>query len=176
MHTSAPTTPHQRSHPDALPDPVGQELVSRWGIVVEGFADVSRVLATEVEEAVGIPIAWVEVLFRLRRTPGEELPSTHLAREVSFSSGGFTKLMDRLMETGLVERRPCPTDRRVVYAALTPRGRAVADRAIEVHVASLRRHVLDVLGDERLGTLAETMRRLRHPSREHAARGTAQTP
>ncbi|HEV2122588.1 MAG TPA: MarR family transcriptional regulator, partial [Chloroflexota bacterium] len=112
----------QPSHLDALPDPAGQELVSQWGTVVEGFADVGRVLAAEVEEAVGLSMSWAEVLFRLRRTPGEVLPSTRLAREVSFSSGGFTKLMDRLVETGLVERRPCPTDRRVVYAALTPHG------------------------------------------------------
>ena len=61
--------------------------------------------AAEIDAAVGIPITWAEVLFRLRRTPGEALPSTRLAREVSFSSGGFTELMDRLVAAGLVERR-----------------------------------------------------------------------
>lgn len=148
-----------------LPDPTGQELVSLWGAAVEGFADVGRRLAAELEAAVGIPVTWAEVLFRLRRTPGGMLPATQLAREVSFSSGGFTKLLDRMVAAGLVERRACPTDRRVVYASLTVRGREVADRALTVHVDGLRRHVLGVLGHERLQLLAETTRRLRDASR-----------
>lgn len=167
--TTKTTTPLLGSDWEALPDPAGQELVSLWGAAVEGFADVGRVLAAEVEAAVAIPITWAEVLFRLRRTPGEMLPSTRLAHEVSFSSGGFTKLMDRLVEAGLVERRACATDRRVVYAGLTPRGREVADRALQVHIAGLRRHVLGALGEEGLTALADTMRRLRDASRDGAA-------
>jgi DNA-binding MarR family transcriptional regulator len=158
------------SVPKALPDAAGQELISKWGMAVEGFADVTRVLAAELDQALGIPLTWAEVLFRLRRTPDEMLPATRLAREVSFSSGGFTKLMDRLIEAGLVERQDCPTDRRVVYAALTPRGRALADRALEVHIASLRHHVLDVIGDDRLQALADAMRKLRSASRDSGAR------
>jgi DNA-binding MarR family transcriptional regulator len=173
MDTASATRLQQPSRGNTLPALADQDLVSHWGLVVEGFADTSRVLASELEDALGIPLAWAEVLFRLRRTPGEVMPSTRLAREVSFSSGGFTKLMDRLVEAGFVERRPCPTDRRVVYAALTPRGREVADEALAIHSASLRRHVLDVLGEQRIRVLAETMRLLRHPSREPAPRGIA---
>lgn len=158
-------SPPQRGHGERFPGSAGHELVSQWGAVIEGFADVGRVLAAEMESAVGIPMPWAEVLFRLRRTPGEELPSTRLAREVSFTSGGFTKLVDRLVEAGLVERRACPTDRRVVYACLTARGREAADRALEVHVTGLRQHVLAVLGEERLTALAESMRQLRDGSR-----------
>lgn len=161
---TAPTWPQSTPGED-LPDPAGQELVSLWGAAVEGFADVGRVLAAELDEALGIPMTWAEVLFRLRRTPGEMLPSTRLAREVSFTSGGFTKLMDRLVEAGLVERRACPTDRRVVYAGLTPRGREVADRALEVHIAGLRRHVLHAIGEDGLRALAETLLQLRDAAR-----------
>ena len=149
--------------------PAGQELVSLWGAVVEGFADVSRVLAAEMEEAVGIPMSWAEVLFRLRRTPGEELPTTRLARQVAFSSGGFTKLLDRLVDAGLVERRACPTDRRVVYAGLTARGREVADRALRVHADGLRRHVVETIGEERFRAVAAVLELLREASRGAAA-------
>src|SRR5215204_5347224 len=94
LRVNAPAQPAQNRA--SLPDPEGQALVSLWGTAVEGFAEVSRVLAAELDAALGIPITWAEVLFRLRRTPGEMLPLTRLAREVSFSSGGFTKLVDRL--------------------------------------------------------------------------------
>jgi MarR family 2-MHQ and catechol resistance regulon transcriptional repressor len=43
-------------------------------------------------------------------------------RKILVSSGGITYLVDRLEKAGLVERRPCPTDRRAYYAALTPAG------------------------------------------------------
>ena len=51
---------------------------------------------------------------------------TRLVDEVSFSSGGFTKLADRLEADGLIERRDDPTDRRVRNAALTPEGERLA--------------------------------------------------
>lgn len=146
-------------------EPSDDALVSAWGLVLEGVGSAGRVLARELEEAVGLPVTWVEVLFRLRRTPGQVLPTTQLAREVSFSSGGFTKLLDRLVEARLVARQACSTDRRIVYAALTVQGRAVADRALTTHVAGLRAHVLAAVGPERLQDLAEAMRRLRDHSR-----------
>lgn len=43
-------------------------------------------------------------------------------RRVLVSSGGITYLVDRLVRKGLVERRPCATDRRAAYATLTPEG------------------------------------------------------
>lgn len=156
-----------------LPDPHGQALVSVWGSALEGFADVGRVLAAEMEDGVGIPMSWAEVLFRLRRTPGEELPTTRLARQVSFSSGGFTKLLDRLVEAGFVERRACPTDRRVVYAGLTTRGREVADQALRVHADGLRRHVLAAIGEERMQAVAAAFLLLRDASRGTSASACA---
>jgi DNA-binding MarR family transcriptional regulator len=137
------------------------ELVTVWGLVLEGTSRLGATLAGELDQAVGLSATWAEVLFRLRRTPEHYLPTTQLAHAVSFSSGGFTKLLDHLVGAGLVERVPCPTDRRVIYAALTPLGQARADAALKVHAESLRRHVLGTLGPDRLGELAQTMRRLR---------------
>ncbi len=156
--------------------PPDEELELAWGAVLSGLAAAERALAAELEAAVGLPAAWIEVLFRLHRTPGQVLPTTQLAHEVSFSSGGFTKVMDRLVAAGLVERRPCPSDRRVVYAALTARGRAVAERSLAVHLDGLRRHVVAAIGRDGLLAIAELMRCLRAsqpgaaaPVRPHAA-------
>ena len=51
------------------------------------------------------------------------------------SSGGMTKRLDRLVDVGLVERRPDPDDRRGTLVRLTPRGVATIDDALEAHVA-----------------------------------------
>jgi DNA-binding MarR family transcriptional regulator len=47
-------------------------------------------------------------------------------------------MVDRMIVTGYVERVPCPSDRRVVYAALTMNGHAKLDAARAVNDAHLR--------------------------------------
>lgn len=67
-------------------------------------------------------------------------------RRILASSGGVTYLVDRLERNGLVERRPCQTDRRARYAALTARGEELIGRIFPEHAAALERAVsgLDV--------------------------------
>jgi len=52
------------------------------------------------------------------------------------SSGGVTKRLDRLVEAGLVERRPDPADRRSTLVSLTRRGKIVIDKAVATHIAN----------------------------------------
>jgi DNA-binding MarR family transcriptional regulator len=80
-----------------------------------------------------------------------------LARQVAFSSGGFTKVADRLEQAGLIERQPCPDDRRVTNAVLTPAGRAHAERAVAIYRAGLRDLVLAHLGPDGLRAMAAQM-------------------
>src|SRR5947209_4969436 len=49
-------------------DPKDDELVTAWGLLLEATSRTGRLLADEIEGAVGLPVTWVEVLFRLRRT------------------------------------------------------------------------------------------------------------
>jgi MarR family 2-MHQ and catechol resistance regulon transcriptional repressor len=43
-----------------------------------------------------------------------------------------------MIAASLVQRVPCPTDRRVLFAALTPQGRELLAQALVVHTADLR--------------------------------------
>ncbi len=136
------------------------DLITNWGLVVEGFAKAQRVLQADIEASDLSPI-WFEVLLRLVRTPGHRLPMTQLADEVLFSSGGFTKLADRIAEAGYVERIGCPSDRRVTWITLTDSGEKVINAALERHVACLRANVLEPLGESSLTELGQHMRTLR---------------
>jgi DNA-binding MarR family transcriptional regulator len=51
-----------------------------------------------------------------------------LVEEVGLTTGGVTRLVDRMEAAGYVEQVHCSTDRRVSYASLTDRGRAKLDR------------------------------------------------
>ncbi|WP_131102651.1 MarR family winged helix-turn-helix transcriptional regulator [Streptomonospora litoralis] len=142
------------------------ELITAWGLLVEALHDTYPLLLRGVDPS-GEDMAgpWFEVLIRLQRSPGGRLPMSRLAREVSLSSGGFTKLADRLERKGYLARTSCPDDRRVVYAELTASGRDFADEARARHVLLLREHVLGPLGPGGVRGMAELARRLRDSSR-----------
>lgn len=137
------------------------EIVTWWGLVIEGYAATQDKLMGEIAQRFGLSPAQFDILLRLVRTPGYRLPMTRLAREAALSSGGFTKVADRLVAAGLIMRRPSPDDRRVTYAALTEHGRGVAEKARHTCAEILRQRVLEPLGPQASKTLAEAMRTLR---------------
>ena len=99
-------------------------------------------------------------LGRLQHCGSQGVPLTALARHLAFSSGGFTKVADRLEQAGLIRRQPSLCDRRVTNAELTPAGRTLTERALAVYSAGLRELVLQRLGLNGLRTLADHMSRL----------------
>ena len=137
------------------------ELITAWGHVVEAHALVTRAMRADLDSTTGWPESWFEVLLRLVRSPDERLPMTVLAAQVSFSSGGFTKLADRLVEAGLVDRLPCLADRRVTWISLTAKGRREIRSAATAHADFLRAHLVSALGPTGVRDLSELMRTLR---------------
>lgn len=108
----------------------------------------------------GLQPGWFDLLAALRRAgPPYELNPTDLMEATLLSSGGITKRLDRLVEAGLVERRPDPDDRRGTLAGLTRKGRTAVDRALEAHLANERR-LLRTLGAAEQRALDRLLRRL----------------
>lgn len=158
-----PPTDHQVGGPTTGPDnPLDDDaLITSWGLIIEACAAVNRHLGRDLEHVLRLPGPWFEILLRLARSPGGGLPLTQLARQVSFSSGGLTKVIDRMEAEGLVERRPDDRDRRVVNAVITSAGTDLLGRAASLNARGLRHYVLEPLGEEQLARLATTMRALR---------------
>lgn len=152
-------------------DPLSTEEVrSCWALVGEGYRTAQRVLAADIE-ADGLPVQWFEVLTRLSRTPEHRLPMNRLAATIEMTSGGFTKLVDRLEAAQLVERVPAVDDRRVVFTALTEEGLAAAQVAEDRHEARLREVLLGAVTPAQLRKLGDLMRQLRdaHPGDDDGA-------
>ena len=137
------------------------ELISTFGRLLEATNRLGLRLDRSLETECGIALAWFEVLLRLSRAEDAQLSMGALAEQVALTTGGITRLVDRMIRAGLVERRPCPTDRRVSFAGLTPAGRDKLDQAAAVHARDLRelfvaysvedRHRLDLLLDRLRG-------------------------
>lgn len=133
------------------PDPADQ--LAHWETLHRAVAgSYERVLA-RVEEA-GIPRQWFAVVHLLYRVPDHRMPMSRLARELAMTSGGFTKLADRMGREGLIDRRGSQGDRRVVFAALTKDGLALAERAELAYVEAVRDIVTATLSAPLLEQLA----------------------
>ena len=112
--------------------------------------------------------------------PGRRLRMSVLAERVLLSRSGITRLVDRLVADGMVERSACPTDARGAEAALTPAGPGPPPRGLRTHLDGVARYFLDVVtpttgppssggsGPSWTGSAAHRARRRRRPAREPA--------
>lgn len=83
-----------------------------------------------------LDMAGFDVLLTLRRQEtGQSLTPGDLARDMMMSPPAMTNRIDRLVARQLVERQADPDDRRALRIGLTDEGRALADRAVETHLA-----------------------------------------
>ena len=69
--------------------------------------------------------------------PEQRMRMGDLAEALVITRGGLTKLVDRLIKAGLLERTFCETDRRVSYATLLPAGAALLAEMRPVIIAEL---------------------------------------
>ena len=109
----------------------------------------------------GLTMGDYEVLVRLSEAESEQLRMCDLAVALQLSPSGLTRRLDGLVSTGLVERVASPADRRVMFAALTPAGRAKLEAAAPDHVASVRKRFFKGLSRDQvreLGDIFETVR------------------
>lgn len=95
--------------------------------------DVARMLRTYGDQRArhfGISRAQWAVLVRLDRTEG--LKQSELAEILDLQPISLTRLLDRLAENDLIERRPDPNDRRANRLYLTPAARPLLEQLAEL--------------------------------------------
>lgn len=112
-------------------------------------------------QVVGISLPEYELLSMLSEEPFGQVRMSTLAELIVQSRSRVTHTAARLERRGWVRRTPAPDDGRGVLLRLTDEGRAAIDRFAKVHVASVRRHLLDVLTPEEFAALGRTMQTLR---------------
>jgi DNA-binding MarR family transcriptional regulator len=108
-----------------------------WGALTRTHAAVAQRLQDALAQAEYPPLPWYEVLEAVAEAPEQRLKMGELAEALVMTRGGLTKLVDRLVKAGLLERTYCETDRRVSYATLCPAGRELLDEMRPVLTAEL---------------------------------------
>ncbi|MFT3963777.1 MarR family winged helix-turn-helix transcriptional regulator [Propionivibrio sp.] len=113
----------------------------------------------------GVNFTQYRVLKQLAQSPC--LSASELARRLEHDAGALTRLLDRLQESGFIQRRSCATDRRSVQISLTDAGRALARplRSISDQLTDL---ALSDLSAEEKETVVNLLRRIRATLEHHS--------
>jgi DNA-binding MarR family transcriptional regulator len=127
-----------------------------WELIRRVVADANRRILARVTDGTFHEPSF-GVLSALLHAPDHRLPMSRLAREAAMTSGGFTRLADRLGSAGLIDRRGSDDDRRVIYASLTTAGLREARRLERRYLEAMRDEVLGVLDQAALRAVADTL-------------------
>lgn len=140
--------------------PSSNEKVALFGLLLETNARLSKDLGTALEDLCELPLAWFEVLMQLRETTEGRLKMNQMAEAIFHSSGGTTRLIDRLEGAELVRREHCSNDRRAIYVAITDAGNSKLDEALSVHLSYLDEHLTARLSDAERSSLTALLTKL----------------
>ena len=131
-----------------------------WRSYLQSHASILRVLDADLAAEHGMTARDYEVLLYLSQADERRLPMSALAESTMLTRSGITRLVDGLVQAGLIERVACPSDARVSYAQLTELGHRKLRDAGCSHVASIRRLFLENFTPQEIEQLAELLSRL----------------
>lgn len=83
-----------------------------------------------------------------------QTPQGAIAERVLLTTGSITYIVNQLEKKGLVQRVPCPEDRRIIYAEITEAGKAKMDKMFPPHAEEVRRAVSGLTVEEQQQALA----------------------
>ncbi|MEU2421081.1 MarR family transcriptional regulator [Streptomyces sp. NPDC007851] len=141
-------------------------LVLAFGRLQGAANRLAYILGRDLERQCGITHLMFEVLLILGRAGGAGLSMRAIAQEQVLTTGGATRLVDRMEAAGLVERVEDPGDRRGKLVSLTESGAQTSVRAARLHAENIRRYFLEPLPVEDRARFAEDLRILSHSARD----------
>jgi DNA-binding MarR family transcriptional regulator len=130
-----------KQHPSAA-------VIRAWTMLVRAEQRVMASIEGDLKAAQLPPLAWYDLLLELRRVAPEGLRPLAIEARLLLAQPNVSRLIAKLEQKGLVERRPCPDDGRGQLIGITTAGVALLDRMWPVYRAAIQAHVGDRLGDE----------------------------
>jgi len=135
------------------------ERLRSWRLFFESALALLDVLDTELEQAVGIPMRWYDVLVHLEETP-EGIRMNELAERILYSKSGFTRVIDRMEEAELVQRVRPEHDRRSILILLTDKGTETMEHARRHHRHGIEQHFSQHLTDADIKNLTRALEKI----------------
>lgn len=130
--------------------PIGADdpRLSSWRAFLHAHARITRRLDEDLQAKHGLSLAEYDVLLQIATAPERRLRMNLIAQRVLLSRSGVTRLIDRLVAEGAVERAACTTDARGAEAVLTTPGLDRLRRASRTHLAGIQQYFLETIPAE----------------------------
>jgi DNA-binding MarR family transcriptional regulator len=151
------------AEPTRAAEPWESDIITAYGLLREAAAELDQLMRHSLKRS-GLQTAMFELLLRLARSHSEKQRLTSLARDLTVTTGGITRLVDRAENLGLVRREPCPDDARGSFAVLTEEGKRRLREALPDHLMEIDSLWTSQLADERDVVLGK-LRRVRDNAR-----------
>jgi DNA-binding MarR family transcriptional regulator len=132
-----------------------------WRALAQTHAAVSGRLEEALADANLPPLPWFETMAAIAEADDQRMKMGELAEALVITRGGLTKLVDRLVKAGLIERTFCDTDRRVSYATLRPAGRDLLAEMTPIVATELELAFAANISARQADQLRETLDRVR---------------
>lgn len=128
-----------------------------WRAFLGAHALVLRRLDEELRSEHDLTFAEYDTLLTIALAPGRRLRMRTLADSVFLSKSGVTRLIDRLVADGLVERSACASDARGAEAVLTETGLSRLRAASATHLRGIDAHFLAAIDADELDAIERSM-------------------
>jgi DNA-binding MarR family transcriptional regulator len=151
---TAMTTVAPSAGPALAPD---DPRISTWRDFLLAHARLQRILDNELRSEHDISLAEYDALLVLAAAQNRRLRMHQIADQVLLSRSGVTRLIDRLVADGSVERDTCTTDARGAEAVLTRAGLDRLREASSTHLRGIDEHFLAQISPADLATLGRIM-------------------
>lgn len=119
---------------------------------------------------INVSMSEYDVLSMLRQAGADGMRMSDVAEGRLMSSGGFTRLADRLERQGLIERQQSSVDKRSYQAFLTEHGESVLEKARDHHLNDVRELFFNHLTDRHLHNLIDVWNQLDETDDTNSAR------
>jgi DNA-binding MarR family transcriptional regulator len=127
------------SHEEQSLSSPSREELRAWRLFFESALALLDLLDAELQQVVGIPQRWYDVLVHLEETP-QGIPMNELAERILYSKSGLTRVVDQMEAAGFVRRVRLESDRRTIPIVLTEKGTETLERARRHHRDGIQRH------------------------------------
>lgn len=134
--------------------------LAAWRAFLLTHARVMRVLERELQAEQALALTDYDVLVQLAAADDRRLRMSDLADRLLLSRSGATRLVDRLVAEGLIERVTCESDRRGQWAELTDAGIERLRGATPTHLRGVAEHFVDRLDPSELRELERMLERI----------------
>ncbi len=128
------------------------------------LATVSRVVFERIEadlKAAGLPsLSWYDALREVERAGPDGIRPFALRPKLLLPQYATSRLLDRLVRDGLVERRACVEDGRGHSLVITESGRELRQKMWDLYGAAIEREIGQTLSGPEAKTLAELLLQL----------------